>query len=75
LNFVLRGGQEDRDLHRGESSQFTVVENENGRCLQYRDDVSKTNQGDLSTVKNIKNVLLLMKMCKIQSVVSLIWAA
>jgi len=37
----------NRDLRIGEFLQFTVVENEEGRFRQYREDVSKTIQGGL----------------------------
>ncbi|XP_021345205.1 uncharacterized protein LOC110445118 [Mizuhopecten yessoensis] len=47
LNFALRGGQEHRNLRRGDRSQFCVGENEQGRYLAYTEDISKNNQGGL----------------------------
>jgi hypothetical protein len=47
LNFALRGGEEHRNLRAGPSSQISVAEDEHGRHLVYREDVSKTMQGGL----------------------------
>lgn len=47
LNFALRAGQEHRNL-RWENSQLSIMTDSRGlRCLRYREDVSKTNQGGL----------------------------
>ena len=48
LHFVLRAGQEHRNLRVGKLSQINVVCDNNGsKYLEYHEDVSKTNRGGL----------------------------
>ena len=47
LNFALRGGEEHRNLRRGERSQLSLRESEQGKFLNYTEDTSKANQGGL----------------------------
>lgn len=54
LNFAIRGGSEHINLT---TDNFTLVDNENEKYLQYNESTSKTNQGGIKHMKkNSKSV-------------------
>lgn len=55
INFALRGGEEHSNLRRGERSQLSLRESEQGKFLNYTEDTSKANQGGSSTAKYKRN--------------------